>query len=1039
MTGKPPMLLQRIGQETRFLLRQKLLLLLAVAMIVFLAPSLALGLIDAAWPLREATVLPVLLILAAAAVIYLFFRLIRFRSQLPDARDVALTVEGQQPELMDSLICAVELLRNTPEKQRTGLHKALLSDVEQQIEKADLRPLVARATVRTGTLAVAFLAGLALAWALAVLPLIDKASARLGDLVRGEFTGLSITPGSLEVAAGDDLVINVEINRGPSEARIVFEFADGPMTYDMFEKEGNLKYFELFSIDAPFTYRIVTPTLESRVFTVSTFANPAIIAAAIRVEPPAYTGLEAQGHHELKDLTVPEGANVTIAITANTPVAATLAWDEQPHAVMNGGDDAHYVAEITATASDAFAIILADSYGHIANSERTYNFEVVEDFAPLIEPITPENDAKFTSEDDVTFSCKVTDDYAVDEIILFYAISGRPWEHVQLYKGDPKTWETIQTTVFGLSIPDLDDVYEGDVISYYYAASDNAPNRSTAATEVRFIEIRPEPQEPEKAPPGEGPPPVKIDVKNLITEQKHMIRQTVGLQRLDDDAARAELLDNLGIGAQVLLDAADKVLKDAKEGAGGIHLGDLENLFQDAMDSMKIARDFLQRKNPEASLQDQARALSKLISIAIMIEAAPKSSEQSEQQEGEQASVTEKNEQDERGRELDRLKEAIEKLKDLIDRQENLNAKFEIRKNKIMPSASRGFMAGTETKIRDQLDDLKGDLAELPRATEATYEMTKASRAMGHWVEQIENANDEQVTKSGEQAVNFMERSKQMLEEIRDSLSGDELEALNEELQAIRKEQQQLRRATEKAPDAGKPKRQEMAGQQKQIREKFDQFMDSLSEAAKKTEPSNPEASESLSQCRNSGNAKGTSGSMKRAENGLKYGRTEKASTFQRDAEEAMREMAAHMRNAMNARPGMSGERLTRMLEETLKNIEKAQKAAKSDQTTEQEREELLKEFSQDLDKMAEQMNDQQMSELSMQMHGWNIGQSEGGKPLREALGLLIETAQLLEGKLFANAFRKQIELARVNGREPPDEYKKRVQEYFKRLSNDAQ
>ena len=88
---------------------------------------------------------------------------------------------------------------------------------------------------------------------------------------------------------------------------------------------------------------------------------------------------------------------------------------------------------------------------------------------------------------------------------------------------------------------------------------------------------------------------------------------------------------------------------------------------------------------------------------------------------------------------------------------------------------------------------------------------------------------------------------------------------------------------------------------------------------------------------------------------------------------------------------------------------------------------------------MAQQMNDQQMSELSMQMHGWNIGASDGGKPLNEALGLLIETAQLLEAKLFANAFRKQIELARVNGREPPDEYKKRVQEYFKRLSNDAQ
>ena len=126
MAGKPSILMQRIGQETRFLLRQKLLLLLAAAMIVFLAPSLVLGLIDTTWPLREAIALPVLLILAAAAVIYLVIRLIGFGARLPDARDVALTVEDQQPEFMDSLICAVELLRNTPENERTGLHLSLI-------------------------------------------------------------------------------------------------------------------------------------------------------------------------------------------------------------------------------------------------------------------------------------------------------------------------------------------------------------------------------------------------------------------------------------------------------------------------------------------------------------------------------------------------------------------------------------------------------------------------------------------------------------------------------------------------------------------------------------------------------------------------------------------------------------------------------------------------------------------------------------------------------------------------------------------------
>ena len=219
MAGKSSTLIQKVGQETRFLFRQKLLLLFAVAVIVFLAPSLVLGLVDTMWPLREPTVLPVMLILAAAAVIYLVVRLIGFSTHLPDARDVALTVEDQQPELMDSLICAVELLRNTPENERTGLHQALLSDVEQQIEKTHLRPLVARATVRTRTLVVVFLAGLGLAWVLANLPLIDKASARLGDLVQGEFTGLSITPGSLEVAVGDAILANVvlveiEIDRG---------------------------------------------------------------------------------------------------------------------------------------------------------------------------------------------------------------------------------------------------------------------------------------------------------------------------------------------------------------------------------------------------------------------------------------------------------------------------------------------------------------------------------------------------------------------------------------------------------------------------------------------------------------------------------------------------------------------------------------------------------------------------------------------------------------------------------------------------------
>lgn len=1064
MSDNKSELLKKIGSETWFLRRHKLLLVIVATLAVFIAPALILGLVDINFPVRERTALVVMLVPAAIAVLFLLASLVRFATRLPGARDVALKVEGSQPELMDSLICAVELLRDKPAASLSGIQQALVVSVEDRLKNKNLRPLVAGTAIGTGSIVVLVAVGGALMYLLAGLPLAEKASARVGDMVTGNFTGLTITPGDIEIAIGETMIIEVAIERGPKEAQIIFEFADGPAVYEMYEKSEGVRYFELFAIDAPFTYRVVTPWLESPVHAVTTFQNPAIIATTIKVEPPAYTGIEAQLFDELKDVAVPEGTKVSLEFTANMPSAVTLDWEERPDTILSSSVDDVYSTIVTATQSDSYTYALEDKDGHAIKHPKMYQLEVVEDFPPLIEPITPEEDAAYKPDADVAFSCKVTDEYGIAAAMLHYSISGRDWAHVMLYENDSESIEKTKTLVHAMALAKF-DIYEGDVISYYYEAADNEVKEgpdgtissgyafadfgdanaaaqtgaNVASTDVRFIEVRPEPPAPGDAPGGEGEcPAVSLSVANLITEQKYLIQQTVHAQRLPLPSEQGkELLSSLATAANELHDATEKVLLDAKKGAGDIHLGVVENLFGDALVHMKSTHTELFESRPGPALSPEQKALKKLVEIEIEIAATPKNTQPSESESSEQSEAAEQEEQEEREADLDKIKEALERLNDLIGRQENLNDKFEMRARSIMSPAARGFMRGTQGKIQEDADELKEELAPIGRAVDAVKELSKASRTMTHWQTHITMARDPEVTASGDQALTFLQRAKDLLESVQDELSGDEVEKLNEDLQALRKEQKELRKETQKPASEDKAERREMAGNQKQIREEFEELMENISQCSGKMEAENPEASESLSKCRNAGNNAGTSGAMKRAENGLKYGRNEKASEFQGEAEKAMAEMSQHMQDAMNSRPGLSNEQLTRMLGETLQDIEKARAATDDEETTEEAEQELLGEFAEDLEAIADEMQDPQMSELSMQMHGWNIsGSSDGDRPVNEALGLLIQTAQLLEAKLFKNAVQRRLDLAQVNGREPPDEYKKRVQEYFIRLSN---
>ncbi len=1067
MTTESHSIRTRIARETSFARRHVRAQLLARAAIVAAAPLLLIALIDLATPLREDTAFYGAVVAVFAALAVMFRSFVRNRGSLPTNGRIATLLEDEYPEFMDSLHCALELTA-TPTKQQGLFEAALLQRVDNALASRDIHDVVRRRTVNIPKLVCLAVVAAGLFAALVPLPLPGKALAHARTLVSGSDPGLIVTPGNTEIGLGDDLLIAVEIMRGEENAQVTISDANGSNTYAMYSRGGDASAFEIYSVDKPFSYVVTTPTLRSPTYRVTTFLKPAIETVAITVTPPSYTQLPDVTISELKHFAVPRGSRVTFALETNMPCTATLEIEEAPPATFAPAASTALQCSLQVDDNIAFVVVLEDKHGHIVRSERACNIECVNDFPPLIQPITPEADAVRKPDDEVTFSFKVTDDYGVRGVRLVYAITGGEWRHHALYDDAGAAPPREKTVAQRLPLDGL--VKSGDVVSYYFAATDNAiPLANTSATDVRFIEIRPDKDEggdKDKQPGGSERKTLKVS--DLIVEQKHLIRSTWNAHRIDDGAEQRDILAELAISAQDLLTAtrsrfdevrgvqppepietaiappADSVMGSLLESAvaaanndpqGPASLGVIGELFDQTLNNMEHATRYLTQELINESLTSQNKALSNLISIEIELQKnTPPPSEGEEGEQGETSEVNEENKSKKKNEKKAVLKQVAAALEKLIRKQQSVNDQLSQNMDE-MSEGTRQFIARKQENILRESNEIRDMLRPIPEASPADREFGEAIRQMRHTLDVLGKNQDVNAGKHAQLAHQFLRRSFELIDDLQNTISGDNLQQANDMLEKIKESQAQLgeRTAAHGDKDPGSEESNELASEQKQIRESFENLLKNLEDLAAGMKNQNKNAARHIKEAVRSSQDENVTGKMKRSENACRYGRMAKASDYQKEAQAALAQLSQSLENAAKQSPTLSQSQLSSMLQKTMKNTMKVRGRQAAGDAEKQAMHEAVLEDMQD---MTRQLNDELMDQLTDSMSEIVLGQTTASASADGAmLDLLHRTARLLEAKLMQQNIEQKVKLTRISGRQPPDAYRKLVKEYFKNLS----
>lgn len=371
-----------------------------------------------------------LLLLAAAGAA--FWWIFQALSQKRSPQAVAARIENTFPELDSHLINYVQF---SAQPAGDALTAAYLSAEIPHWSSLDLshlrnRKMLLRGAAGTGaalviTLISAMWSGPA--WGNAALRILNPFSSRVpgtlaqildvkpgdGHVLRGSPVVLSLRvqgkagqPVSVEVKAADDKAHVVKLGelRGSGEQEFVHRVP---------------------SASADLTYRFYAGDAESEKYTIRALPPLAFRTLQFSVTPPEYTRRLPQSGDALRKVPqVPQGAQITLTISANRPLAetASIIDGQTVRAERSGKGDAE-VWKISATVTSAapWHLVAKDGYGF--GAEQDVNFQFLADQPPAVTVVAPTGKVSLPPGGTPRIQWEAVDDYAMDQVILERVVS----------------------------------------------------------------------------------------------------------------------------------------------------------------------------------------------------------------------------------------------------------------------------------------------------------------------------------------------------------------------------------------------------------------------------------------------------------------------------------------------------------------------------------------------------------------------------------------------------------------------------------------
>ena len=952
----------------------------------------------------------------------------------PAARELALEVERARPELLDSLICAVELQQRAAAPPNV-LEQALLDQVHARLDCGAPLADVFREALhwrRLALPAMLFAACMALAlhsraW--------QKAAARLADLRRGENTGLVLQVPTEPVPEHTDVRIDADVRRWETDASVEYADAEGRHRFRMNRADGGRSFFTFYDLTQPLRYRVVTPSLASPWQWLTTYRPPSFEEVILQVEPPAYTGRETQKLDGFRNLQAVVGSRVSIRLRSQPGVTAQ--WQgERTTTAFASAPDGVATHEFKVERDGTYRAVLRSPPGYAAQGPEL-RLIAQPDLPPVVSLLKPGRDAQAGKDDTVALEVRAGDDFGLRRLVLTYSISGAERQSALLFDAGPER-VLDQTVEHDFNLATL-QVEPGDVITYTITAVDNRePEAQEARSDVCFIVVRP-PFETKEQEGKEGKE-MKLDISALIAESKRLIRftwDTLGMPETERAKPTTDLHRDLGV---LRLEIRKMFTKLMKESGGMAVSGGLPELFGAAEREVATAIMLAERRQLDEVGTPQERALAALTRIEneLMQNAAKgKGKGESSQPSPPKPPSAPGEKRPSQQQMMQALRDARRQAQELAERQARLNQELQ-RTPTPSPEAAQGLAAKQRDLEKDTSAVAQG-LESLPPAQSAAATLAASAAEMKQGAAHLDQADAGAGERRGRRAGGLLDAAIKDLDDALRKAASDRIQALSKaagQLSDAQRGAADQSRGLAAQPQPGAAALAQAEKTQRELNQSAAELRQAVGNTAAEFEEAFPDASQALGEALQNANRQGLERTMSRAANALLYRKPDKALKPQTDAANQLMELARGLETAGSKLPTLSREELLEALQAMQQQAHEAAEGMKQPGQQGRQRLQAAQERgAQTLDPVAAALQDQALKEVTDQMAA-GIGEGSPSEIGAQTLRLFRAAIGILEHHVTATEVRRRLDLSRKTA-VPPEKYRRQVEQYFRDLGRE--
>jgi hypothetical protein len=955
------------------------------ALIVTVAALLLVFLVDTVFQLGPTFLISLLVLVAIVSLATLYLALIRPLMRAPSQNQIARYIEEKNPNLEDRLISALELGGTTDPTVSAQILSKLLEDTRFHIEPLNLPKFVpAKAATAWGSFALATSVFLA-AFVLSNLDFFTLKSNRIFTPWKiptlKALPSLQVTPGDARIPTGSPLEIKASINGFEAEqATLYFTSNDTAWTtLEMDQERTDSFLYNFFNVELASRYYVKIEDELSDIYQVSVYDAPKIKRVELTYTFPKYTGLKTKRERDGGDIWAPEGTTVRIRAFVDKPLKegkVVLGGTRELRTSIKA--DTILTASLKVTNDTFYKIHITDVDDLSNHLPPEYYIHALPDQPPVLTIEKPGRDIKASMVEEVPVRVHVEDDYGLSALQLVYTINEKPSQTLDLNITRPTK---IQHDVELNEVQDfkashmfyLEDfeVKPGDFVTFYVQVTDNHQSRveEPITSEIFFVEVRPFEQsffrplsQGQGGGGGQGPGRLSQTQKDIIvatwkTKQKQAALTPEELQESVNVIIESQ--SNLKeVTANTLFQMQQRSIL-----SGGSNSVDISKHYTTALDAMERALKQLEGNQLENALSPEKESLAELLAAEAYFNESQL--QQSQAGGGGQAAALEelaqlfdeemdnlKNKYETNQQNLDRQKDeannqALDKIKELAKRQQQLNQRMRDLARKNLPPEEKKRRI---EELRRQQEQMRQETNQLARQMQQQQQqnsgmpremqdnLRRATSDMNNASNNMRQDNTELAAAKGQQALNRLKRMEDLLERNQKQSLRRQAESLQEQMQKMAEAQEKLAKDVEAMSKAGGTKedektsetqKQEAQGEQERLRQELKEIEKDVKSLAGKARKARNEAAREIGEFSKELEKAEIDEKMAGAEELLKEDRLNSAAQAGRDIQKMLEEMTDKLAKVRGRFAETEEEKLdvamdqTKQLRENLESLQK--------------------------------------------------------------------------------------------------------------------